>query len=281
LNTNTDSTSYIIAMVLFLFFAMICLVATYHNWKAPFHATIWLLNKKAAVKVTGKIIETKVVELISHSAKASTIGNTTVTASRYLPVITVEFDYSNIKHQSDLILNNEGYRSPEKAFDDIISIAPDQKIKFVQTWSKTIDSQYASLMQNIRVRDNVANGNFFSFYVNPNNPSENEYKYKGFSILEWLWGTGLFLCAMLLISFVLFLLKPVPLNTRIVSVIATFLISIIFYISLSIAIPLLLKKLNVQRSDYKAPPVFEVLIDNNYDGSQIEPYLLKPDTDGN
>jgi hypothetical protein len=282
MSTNTEQGTYTILMIILYFGAIFFLSGAYGFAIAPFKATFWKIREKSAVKVTGKVIEAKVAESAIALSNPSNRANSTYMASRYYPLITVEFDYNSSKHQTPIILNNLGYRSPEDAFKKVMSIAPGQKIRFYQTYREAIDDEFEGYFKNIRLQVNNNKENYFSFYVNPKNLSENEYEYNHFKWLDWLGSALSFLFGMIIISVPLFLFKVVPLNTRIISVVITFIVSIILYMSWSMVIlPWMHKTFNIQRTGRDAPPIFEILIDNNYNGSQIQQYLKKPDTDGN
>lgn len=73
------------------------------------------------------------------------------------------------------------------------------------------------------------------------------------------------------------ILKDLSLQFRIISVICTFATAI----GLILSTPKLLASLHIERSSVNSKAKFEIIIDSNYDGTQIEPYLQKPDSEGN
>jgi hypothetical protein len=282
MNVNTDEGVFTVVLITMYLCSIILFSIAYGASKRPFQATMWKLNEKSAVKVTGKIIESRVFESEISLPRTSNRGGGVHLVSRYFPLITVEFDYNNQKHLTPVKLSNEGYRSPEDAFNKVLSIIPDKKIKYEQSFRESIDPQYESYLKNLRLDENTDNNHFFSFFVNPKKPLENEYLYKNYKLSDWLGSALLFLIGLILVAVPLFFFKAVPFNTRINGMITSFIGSVILYSSLTIVIfPWMCEIFNFQKPGEITPPIFEVIIDGNYDGSQLEPYLQKPDTSEN
>lgn len=240
--------------------------------KVAYNDTLWLLSRNKHVSVQAKVIECQVIETMGTRTSTGNSGG-----SEYYPILIVQFEFKNEIITSKIILNDEGVGLPEKAFQEIQKVAPHIKIKFIHTYERTIHPQAEEYLQTLRIQEDTINDCTFPLIINPDNPQTNNIKYKHSSYKEWITPGIMILVAFLFILPIFLILKDLSLQFRIISVICTFAIAI----GLFITIPKLLSILNIKRANVNSESKFEIFIDKNYDVTQIEPYLRKPDTDGN
>lgn len=240
--------------------------------RVAYKDTLWLLSRNKHINVQAKVIDCQVIETMGTRTSTGGAG-----VSLFYPVIIVQFELKNETITSKIVLDREGFGLPEKAFEEIQKVAPDQKIKFIHTHEKALHPQTAEYLQTLRIQENTINECTIPLVINLDNPQANSIKFKYSSYKEWIAPGIMVLVALLFILPIFVILKDLSLQFRIISVLCTFALAI----GLFIGIPKLLASFNIKRSGVDSEPRFEIIIDNNYDGSQIEPYLQKPDTDGN
>jgi hypothetical protein len=279
LGATDDRSVFFIGMLIFLFFGMISLVMLLNFSKMPFKATMWQLKWTSVEKMTGEIIERKVVEIpFSYFYKRQ---KTSTFIGKYCPIITVKFKLNRAISVVDINLYNTGYESPEDAINAIAKVAPNKKVKFIQTFNNFIPSKYKEIMSNLRINEQSRSIDTISVLVNPKDINENEFLYKFFSYSKWIGpAIGLFFVAVLFLV-PLFLFTPLLFSTRIYYILVTIVFTICLYYYGAPHVTTFLDKHEIGRSGVIGKSLFEVQIDSNYNGSQIEPYLQKPDTDGN
>jgi hypothetical protein len=272
LATENDSWMLIVLMIVFLFISLIIMLISSRFMNIAYKDTLWLMSQNKHISVQAKVIDCQVIETMG-----SRNSNGVYRGSEYYPILIVQFKLKNETITSKIVLNDKGFGLPEKAFEEIQKIAPHKRIKFIQTCEETIHPQVVEYLQTLRILEDTINNCTIPLIINPDNPQSNNFKYKNSSYKKWIAPGIMFLIALLFILPVFLILKDLSLQFRITSVICTFAIAI----GLSITIPKLLAMLDIKRAGINSKPIFEILIDNKFNGSQIEPYLQKPDTDGN
>ncbi|NLD91778.1 MAG: hypothetical protein GX639_03825 [Fibrobacter sp.] len=216
-------------------------------------------------------VNAKIIESIISESDGET-ETTDQWVYHYYPYFKVEFQHKGKTVNAVVSLTPEGYDSPDKAFSDIFSIAPNKKIKYIQTTSKEISYGLSQYLSPIRVHDNPATESMIKLVINDARPEINNYYFTKISLADWLLPL-LFMVFGLVCLIPLIVIPELSLQFKLSSVFGTVLLIALFYTG----IPVLLNKLNIHMASPLDKPMLEIIIDDSYDGSQLTPYLnFKP-----
>jgi hypothetical protein len=256
---------YIIA----LFFTTLGFTTLYFGiTKKPLKSLIWILSKRTHISIQTRIVECNIFEREGVSQLNDSRGK-----SQFFPEIKLEFSYNGAHYSSIMALTRFGYEDLSKALSHLTKIAPLQCIKYVQTYEEYIYNSMVPIFTQIKINENPEQKNFITLFINPKKPKDNESLYN-----TYIWQDWLPLCIFAPMPIMVFLAMP-HLNEiffskiSIVASISTVVWSIFVYF-LSASLITHLSKIFSKNSISKIGR-FQIMIDNKYDGTQIEPFLEK------
>ena len=171
--TENNTQMLIVIMAVFLFISLILMLISSMFIKVAYNDTLWLLSRNKHISVQAKVIDCQVIETMGSRTSTGNSGG-----SEYYPILIVQFELKNETITSKIVLNDEGFGLPEKAFLEIQKIAPHKKIKFIQTYERTIHPQAAEYLQTLRIQEDTINDCTIPLIINPDNPQTNNFKYK-------------------------------------------------------------------------------------------------------